>query len=103
MTFFVADAALHRRVDAEHVADRLAERLGAVEDDEHALLDIEATLDEVREQRGGDGRVLGRAVPQPERMLDGVGVDPQGDDAAAALQLDPVEHQHRQAQVAKPP
>jgi hypothetical protein len=32
-------------------------------------------------------------------MLDAVGVDPQRHDTAAALELDPVEHQHRQAQI----
>jgi hypothetical protein len=99
MTFLVANAALHWRVDPEDVADGLAQRLGAVDDHQDALLDIQAALDEVREQGGRDGRVLGRAVPQPERVLDAVGVDPQGDDAAAALQLDPVEHHDRQAQI----
>ena len=99
VALLVADAALHRRVDAEHVADGLAQRLGAVDDDQHALLDIQAALDEVGQQRGRDGGVLGRPVPQPERVLDAVGVDPERDDAAAALELDPVEHQHRQAQV----
>src|SRR3954451_20764125 len=77
------------------------ERLGAVEDDQHALLDIQAALDEVRQQRRRDGRVLGRAVPQPERVLDTISVDTQRDDAAAALELDPVEHEHRQPQVAE--
>ena len=99
VALLVTHAALHRRVDAEHVADGLAQRLGAVDDDEHALLDVQAALDEVGEQRGRDGGVLGRAVPEPERVLDAVGVDPERDDAAAALELDPVEHQHRQAQV----
>ena len=51
VALLVADAALDRRVDAEDVADGLAQRLGAVEDDEHALLDVQAALDEVREQR----------------------------------------------------
>ena len=101
VSLLVADAALDRRVDAEHVADGLAERLGAVDDDQHALLDIQAALDEVGQQRGRDGGVLGRAVPQPERVLDAVGVDPERDDAAAALELDPVEHQHRQAQISQ--
>ena len=35
----------------------------------------------------------------PSGILDAVGRDPERDDAAAALQLDPVEHQHRQAHV----
>jgi hypothetical protein len=99
MTFLVAHAALHRCVDAEYVAHRLAQRLGAVDDDQHALLDIEPALDQVREQGRGDGGVLGRAIPRPERVLDAVGVDPERDHAAAALELDPVEHQRRQPQV----
>ena len=99
VALLVAHAALDRRVDAEHVTDGLSQRLGAVDDDQHALLDIQAALDEVGQQRGRDGRVLGRAVPEPERVLDAVDVDAQRDDAAAALELDPVEHQHRQAQI----
>ena len=47
----------------------------------------------------GDGRVLGRTVPQPERELLALGRDPERDDVRAAVQLDPVEHDHRQAQV----
>ena len=101
VALLVAHAALHRGVDAEHVADRLAQRLGAVDDHEHALLDVEAALDEVGQQRGRDRRVLGRAVPEPERVLDAVAVDPQRHDAAAALELDPVEHQHRETQIAE--
>ncbi len=102
MTFLVADAALHRRVDAEHVADRLAQRLAAVEHDEHALLDVQASLDQVREQRSRDGGVLGRAVPQPERDLDAVGRDPERDDVGAVGDLDAVEHHHRQPHIVKP-
>jgi hypothetical protein len=75
MTFLVAHAALHRRVDAEHVADGLAHRLGAVDDDQDALLCVQAALDEVGQQRGRDNAVLGRAVPQPKRVLDAVAVD----------------------------
>jgi hypothetical protein len=47
MTFLVPMTALHRRVGAEHVPDGLAQRLGAVDHDEHALLDIQAALDQV--------------------------------------------------------
>jgi hypothetical protein len=59
MTFLVAHATLGRRVAAEHVADRLPERLGAVDHHQHALLGVEAAFDEVGQQRGRDGRVLG--------------------------------------------
>jgi hypothetical protein len=99
MTFLVAHAALDRRVGAEDVADGLAQRLGAVDDHEHALLDVKAALDQIREQGGGDSGVLGRAVPQPEWVLDAVGVDAERDDAAATLELDPVEHHDRQTQI----
>ena len=73
MTFLVADAALHRRGTPSTSRTGLPERLGAVEDAEHALLDVEAAVDQVGEQRGGDGRVLGRAFPEPERDLHAVG------------------------------
>ena len=48
VAFLVADASLDRRVDAEDVVDGLAQRLAAVEDDEHALVDVEAAAGEVR-------------------------------------------------------
>src|SRR6266540_3468751 len=94
----VADTALDRHW-AEHLVDRLAQCFGAVDHAEHALAEIEAAGDDVGEQLLGDGRVLGRAVPEPERQLHPVGADPERDDAAAALELDSVQHQHRQAQV----
>jgi hypothetical protein len=47
VAFLAADAALDRGVDAEDVVDGLAQRLGAVEDDQHALVDIEAAAGEV--------------------------------------------------------
>jgi hypothetical protein len=47
MTFLVTDAALHRRVIAQHVTDGLAQRLGAVQDTEHAPADVQAAVDEV--------------------------------------------------------
>ena len=63
VALLVAHAALDRRVGSEHVADRLAQRLGAVDHHQHTLLDIQTALDEVREQRRRDGGVLGRPVP----------------------------------------
>ena len=98
VAFLVADAPLHRD-RAEHLVDGGSEGLAAVQDDEHALLDVKAALDEVGEEVHGDGFVLGGAIPQPERDLDPLGADAQSDDAAAALQLDPVEHQRREPQI----
>jgi hypothetical protein len=60
-------AALHDRAGAEHLADRLGQRLGAVDHHQHTAGHVEAAVLEIGEQRAGDGRVLGRALPQPER------------------------------------
>jgi hypothetical protein len=84
---------------AEHGADRLAQRLRAVDHEQHPLLGIEATLDQIGQQRGRDGRVLGRALPEPERDLHPLGRDPERDDVRSALQLDPIQHQHRQPDI----
>jgi hypothetical protein len=62
MTFLVADTALDRH-GAEHVAHGLAQRLAAVEHAQHALLDVQAAVNEIGEQRGRDRGVLGAAVP----------------------------------------
>jgi len=101
VSLLVPHAALYRRL-AEDRPDRLPQRLGAVDDEQDPLLGIEATLDQIREQRGRDGRVLGRAFPEPERDLGALGRDPERDDVGAALQLDPVQHQHRQPDVVEP-
>jgi hypothetical protein len=85
----------------ERLDDRGPQRLGAVQDDEHALLDVQAAGDQVGEQVGGDRLVLRRAVPEPQRHLHAVRRDPERDDATAALQIDPVEHQHPQPNVLK--
>ena len=67
--------------------------------EQHPLLGIQPTLDEIGQQRGRDGRVLRRAFPEPERDLDALRGDPQRDDHHPALQLQPVEHHHRQPQI----
>jgi hypothetical protein len=98
MTFLVPQAALHRHL-TEDRAHSLPERLGAVDHEQHPLLGIEPALDEIGQQRGRDGRVLGRAFPQPERDLHALGGDPERDDHHPALELEPVEHHHRQPQI----
>lgn len=95
MTFLVPMAAMHQRVLAEHVADRPTQRLAAVYHKQDRLLGIQATVDQVGQQRPGERGVLGRPLPQPERDLDALGRDPERDDVAAVGDLDPVEHHHR--------
>jgi hypothetical protein len=51
----------HGLVDS---TDRLAQRVGAVDHEQDPLLGVEATLDQVGEQRGRHGRVLGRCLPR---------------------------------------
>jgi hypothetical protein len=69
VAFFVPNAPLDRGAIAEHGPDRCSQGFGAVEGDEHALFDVEAAVDQVGEQRRGDGLVLRGAFPQPERDL----------------------------------
>ena len=83
--------------------DGFAQRLGPVDHEQQPLLDVQAAVDEVGQQCASDGRVLGGAVPQAERELVALGRDPQRDDVGAAVQLDPVEHDHRQPQVGQRP
>jgi hypothetical protein len=84
VSFLVADTALYRHL-AEDGADRLPERLGAVGHEQDRLLGVEAALDQIGAQRGGDGCVLRRSLPQPDRELDAVGADPEADDVRAPL------------------
>jgi len=55
IAFLVAHAALHRGVLAQNVANGFTQRLRAVDDTQGSLGGIEAALDEIREQRRGDG------------------------------------------------
>ena len=98
MTFFVRNASLHRDV-AEHRAHGFPERFRSVEHEQHSLLGIEASLDQIGQQRGRDGRVLRRPLPEPERDLHPLRRDPQCDDHHPALQLQPIEHHHRETQI----
>jgi hypothetical protein len=63
VALLVPHAPLHRRL-AEDGADRLPQRLGAVDHEQDRLLGVEAALDQIGEQRRRDGRVLGRAFPE---------------------------------------
>ena len=98
VAFLVADTPLHRD-GPEDLVDGGPQGLPAVQDDQNPLLEIKPPLDQVGEQMDRDGLVLGGAIPEPERDLDALGAHAQGDDTAAALRLDPVEHQRRQAHI----
>ena len=93
---------MHRDL-AEDRVDRRAQRLGAVQDNQDALLAVQAAVHEVAQQLAADRRVLRRAVPQAQRDLDAFGRHAQRHDAAAALQLQAVEHQGGEANVGQRP
>jgi len=84
----VADAALNRNV-AEDRVNCGSECLAAVEDDQDALIAVQAAVDQVREQLNAGALGLRRAVPQPERDLDAIGADAERDDAAGPLSSRP--------------
>ena len=66
---------MHERVLAEDILDRAAQCLATVDHEQDRLLGIEATVDEIGQQRAGQGGVLGRSLPQPERDLHVLGTD----------------------------
>lgn len=92
--FLLPAAALHRRLLAERLGDRLAQRLRAVDTNEQPPLGGEPSLAEVGEGAPADGRVLGCALPEPERHLRPVGPDRERAQAGVASEDDPVEHEH---------
>ena len=101
MTFLVAMATVHQRAGPGDVADRLAERLGAVEHEQLLLAQAQPTVDQIGEQRGRDRRVLRRALPQRQRHLRAIDRDPERDDVRHPGQLDPVDHHDRQLEIAQ--
>lgn len=56
-------------VVAEHLPERSAQRVWAVNREQRSLLGIKTTREEIRQQRCGDGRVLGGACPWPNVSL----------------------------------
>jgi len=71
-------AALDRRVAAEGLADRLGQRLRAIDDEQAAHGRIEAAPDQIVQQCLDGCGVLGRALDHAERVFRAVGVDADG-------------------------
>ena len=86
---------MHQRLLAEHVLDRPAQRLPAVNDEQDRLPGIKPPVDQIRQQRASQGGVLGPALPESQRDLDAVGADPECHDVRAVGDVDPIEHHHR--------
>ncbi len=94
---FVQLAALDHRV-VEHVDHGLAQRLGPVDSDEHRAGHVQTPFTQAHQQVGNQGRVLGRALHQGQRVLDPVDADTEGHDTAGFSEVDPVDHQRDQVQ-----
>ena len=76
VALLVLRTALDGDVVAEHPADGFPQALRSVDHEQNALLDVEAAVDQTASSAPGDGRVLTRPVPQPERELITLGVIP---------------------------
>jgi hypothetical protein len=87
-------AALHDRAVAEDVAQRLADRLAPVDDEQHRVLDAKTPRHQIRQQLGHHGRVLGGARPDAERSLGPVDRDAERDEHRVTGELDAVD-EHR--------
>jgi len=68
---------LHRNPLTEDSFDRGAQRLGAVDHEQPALLGVQSACDQVREQLGHHRRVLARPLTHSQQMLLAGWVDPQ--------------------------
>src|SRR5713101_2595631 len=71
-------------------AHRLAQGFRAIEDDEQTAIGAQAATLEIRQQPLAYRRVLGRAVPESQRMFLAVRGNPQRDDEAVIPKVDAV-------------
>src|ERR1019366_258010 len=86
-------ATLHLGRLAEHLLDARGERLGPVDDAEQARVGGEATGNEVGQQGGDHGLVLGVAEPEPDGDLGAVGGDDQAHHDTRTGDIEPVDHE----------
>ena len=91
-------AALNHRQVTEHRPDPGGEGLRAVDHHEQACAVVQAPLNQVSQQSGHDGLVLGVTEAQPNRDLRAIGSDDKGDHAHLPGEVDAIDHQHRRIQ-----
>ena len=78
----------------------LRERLRAVDHEQHPLLDVQAAVDEIGQQRGRrPSRSRSSPSHSPSASFSPSVVIPSATMFVRPVQLDPVEHHHRQAQI----
>ena len=96
-------ATLDRRIASKGAADRLGQRLRAIDDEQASHGWIESTLDEIVDERLHRRRVFGRALDEAERMFVAVRVDPdRRDEEHIFVDVNAVDLDRQQIQVVKP-
>ena len=90
-------AALDDRA-VEHVDRSPAQGLGPIKAHQHRAGHVQTPLTQADQQVGDQGRVLGRALHQRQRVLVALDVDAQGDDTAGFGEVHPVDHRRDEIQ-----
>jgi hypothetical protein len=85
----------------EHVEHGPAQRLGAVQHAQDRTGDLQTALPQPHQQLTGQGGVLGGALHQRQRVLGPVDADAERDHAAVLAEVDSVDQQRHQVQVAE--
>lgn len=96
-------AALHDGALAEDSVDRGAQRFAAVDDDEQRAVGPHAAPLEVGEQALARRRVFRRAFVKPKQVLVAAGVDAEGDKDQVLADVQPVDDQRDQVDLAQIP
>jgi hypothetical protein len=99
----VLTAPLDARLGVEHAADRPLQGLAAVDDEQHPLVGVQATLGQVSHQAGADRLVLGGALNHPQGNLGAIVGNAQRADQQVLAHTEAVQEHHHEAPVVKPP
>jgi hypothetical protein len=89
-------AALHEGGLAEDRPHRFAQRFGAIQDDEQTAVGSQPAALEIGQEVLTHTGVLGRAIPQAQRVFLAVGGDPERHDEAMLADVHAVDHQSHQ-------
>src|SRR5947209_11600300 len=94
-------APMNDGIRPEGAQDRRADGLAPIDHEQPRLLNVQASLDEVAGQRVAHRFVLSGAFPQAERVLAPRGIDAQSDYHAVLRDLDAVDVDGHQIQLAE--
>ena len=103
MRILVVTAALREARASEDLADRFAQRLGPVEDEQPPPPGVQAALDEALEQPQRDDGVLARPLPEAQDSLVALVVHAERREHMVAAELDAVNVDDQIVPVVEPP